>query len=145
VVAVDTITDELKRTIEYLNGHTITEIEISFAWGYGIAHPSTNAWFNVEGKATCVWSCYARSTTATWDVNFEYLIRNEVSGPRIDRLAVGLRAIPGVQARLTGLEAASFRKRPSLAIDAIVSKPGVVDQILAVLDDLVDPVDGQPV
>jgi hypothetical protein len=211
VVAVDTITDELKRTIEYLNGHTITEIEItaleigyladdsieivvprtfgtesirsrqagkgpigevelfgaldasctpegvaavrrlfdwviprggSFAWGYGIAHPSTNAWFNVEGKATCVWSCYARSTTATWDVNFEYLSRNEISGPRIDRLAAGLRAIPGVQARLAGLEAASYRKRPSLAIDAIVSKPGVVDQILASLDDLVDPVDG---
>ncbi len=208
VIAVDTITDELKRTIEYLNGHTIAEIEVtaleigyladdsveivvprtygtesiraragrgpigeaelfaaldascmpasvaairrlyewvephggSFAWGYGITYPSTNAWFNVEGHWTCVWSCYARSTTATWDVNFEYLVRNGVSTDRIGKFVSDLREIAGVQARFAGLEAAAYKKRPSLPIDAIVGKPGAADRILDAMIALVEPV-----
>jgi hypothetical protein len=209
VIAVDTITDELKRTIEYLNGHMIAEVEVtaleigyladdtveivvprtfgtesiraraagrgpigegelfaaldasctaegvaairrlyewvephggSFAWGYGVSFPSTNAWFNVEGHWTCVWSCYARSTTATWDVNFEYLDRNGVSHDRIGRFVSYLREIPGIQARLAGLEAAAYKKRPSLSIDAIVGMPGAADRILTALAGLVDPV-----
>jgi hypothetical protein len=207
VVAVDTITDELKRTIEYLNDHTIAEVEVtaleiayladdgieivvprtfgtefvharsagrgpvgeaelfgalersctpegvsavrrlyewvephggSFAWGYGIAYPSTNAWFVVESHSLCVWSCYARSTTATWDVNFEYLARNGVTTARMADFAAALRTIPGVEARLAGLEAANYRRRPSFPIDAILVKTGAVERILEAIGQLLE-------
>lgn len=207
VIAVDTITDELKRTVEYLNEHTIGEVEVvaleigylrdggveivvpktygteavrakqagrapvgepelfgaleagcstegvaavrrlydwvvprggSFAWGAGIEYPSATAWFNVEGQWVAVWSCYAKSTNPTWDVNFEYLRRKGVSIARIDALAASLREIEGVSARFSGLEQRDYLRRPSLPIDGIVAKPGAVDRILDALSALVD-------
>lgn len=206
VVAVDTITDELKRTIEYLNEHTIAEIEVAaleigyladsgveivvprtyglesaraksagkgpigepelfgaldktcspegvqavrrlfdwvkpnggdFAWGLGIAYPSTNAWFTVEGHWVCTWSLYARSTTPTWDVDFEYLLNKGVSTDRMAAFAAALRSIPGVETRLTGLEAAGYKRRPSLSIDGIIAKPGAVEIIERALAELI--------
>lgn len=107
-----------------------------FAWGLGIAYPSTNAWFTVEGHWVCTWSCYARSANPTWDVNFEYLVKKGVSEARVRRLAERLRYVPGIEARLAGLEAAHYRRRPSLPIDTIVAQPGVVDQIDAALAEL---------
>ena len=207
VIAVDAITDELKRTVEYLNEHTVGEVEVvaleigylrdegveivvpktygteavrakaagkgpigeaelfaaleqactpagvaairelydwvephggSFAWGLGVAFPSTTAWFNVDSQWVAVWSCYARSGSATWDVNFEYLRRKGVSTERIATLAASLRGIDGVDARFAGLEERDYLRRPSLPIDAIVAKPGVAGRILAALAQLID-------
>lgn len=208
VIAVDTITEELKQTVEHLNEHTIGEVEVvaleigylrdegveivapktygteavrakaagrgpigepelfaaldascspagvaairqlydwvephggSFAWGLGVAYPSTNAWITVEGQWVCVWSCYARSANATWDVNFEYLRRKGVSTDKIAALAASLREIDGVEGRFTGLEEKDFLRRPSLPIDAIVAKTGAADRIQAAL---AKPADG---
>jgi hypothetical protein len=206
VTAVDTITDELKQTIEYLNDHTIAEVEVvaleigylsddgveivlpktygieslrakaagkgpigeaelfdalasscsqegvaafrelfewvephggSFAWGLGIAYPSTTAWFTVEGQWVAVWSCYARSTNATWDVNFEYLRRKGVSIDRLVKLADSLRQLEGVAPRFEGLEERDYLRRPSLGIDAVLAKPGVTAHVLASLNALI--------
>ena len=207
VIAVDAITDELKRTVEYLNEHTVGEVEVvaleigylrdegveivlprtygteavrakaaghgpigepelfaaleksctpagvaavrqlygwvephggSFAWGLGVAYPSTTAWFNVEGQWVAVWSCYARAGSATWDVNFEYLRRKGVSTERMAALAASLRRVDGVATRFAGLEEKDFLRRPSLPIDGVVAKPGAASRILDALAALVD-------
>ena len=85
-----------------------------------------------------MWSCYARSTTATWDVNFEYLARNGVTTARMADFAAALRTIPGVEARLAGLEAANYRRRPSFPIDAILVKTGAVERILEAIGQLLE-------
>jgi len=208
VIAVDSITDELRRTIEYLNEHTIAEVEVAaleivyvadggvemvvpktyglelarsktqggepvgedelfaalqkacspagveavrrlyewvephggnFAWGLGIAYPSTNAWFSIEGHRVCTWSCYARSAAPTWDVDFEYLSNKGVTAERMRAFADELRTIPGVSNRFSGLEESGFKRRPSLAVDSILTQPGAVDTILRALETLVDP------
>ncbi len=208
VVAVDKITDELKRTIEYLNEHTIAEIEVagleigyladsgveivvpkiyglesaraksagkgpigetdlfgaleavcspegvrvarriydwvkphggSFAWGQGIAYPSTSAWFTVEGHSVCTWSLYARSTSPSWDIGFEYLLAKGVSPTRMTAFADALRTIPGVEARLAGLEKSGYKRRPSLSIEGILVKPGAVEIIERALAELIGP------
>jgi hypothetical protein len=208
VIAVDTITDELKRTIEYLNAHTIAEVEVTgleigyladsgveivvprtygleqararaagkgpigetelfaaldatcspegvqaarrlydwvkphggdFAWGFGIAYPSTNAWFTVEGFWAATWSIYARSTTPTFDIGFEFLLNKGVSVERLGAFATALRKIPGVDARFIGLEKDGYKRRPSLPIDGILAKPGAAEAIEAALAALIDP------
>jgi hypothetical protein len=110
----------------------------SFAWGLGVAFPSTTAWFNVDGPWVAVWSCYARSGSATWDVNFEYLRRKGVSAGKMAALAAALREVEGVEARFAGLEEKDFLRRPSLPIDGIVAKPGVAQLILDALAARVD-------
>ncbi len=110
----------------------------SFAWGFGDQYPSTTAWFNVEGQWVAVWSCYARSTNPTWDVNFEYLRRKGVSTERMAGLAGSLRQLEGVTPRLAGLEERDYLRRPSLSIDGVVANPGAVQRILSALSELVD-------
>jgi hypothetical protein len=102
----------------------------------GIAYPSTNAWFGIEGHWVCTWSLYARSSTPTWDIDFEYLVNKGVSTERLAALATALRTIPGVDARLSGLEQAAYKRRPSLPIDGIVAKPGTVEVIELALAQL---------
>jgi hypothetical protein len=51
--------------------------------------------------------------------------------------AAALRSIPGVDARLAGLEQAGYKRRPSLFVDGIVAKPGAVETIERALAELV--------
>ncbi len=50
-----------------------------------------------------------------------------------------LSKIPGVAQRYSDVEAAEFKRRPSLIIDEYLTKQGAVETIIAALDDLIAP------
>lgn len=204
VIAVDSITDELKQVVRYLNEHTVSEIRVlalelgyvadgdievlvptvygeesatrkaqvsrrvwdeaslfdaldrlcpegrpvierlyhhavchgdGFYWGDG-ASPSVTAYYRIGDAQAPVWSCYTRPKTSSWDLNWEWMHSRQVPETALVQLAGRMRAIPGVAARLQGLEDAGWRKRPSLPIAALLAVPGVVDQVILALDEL---------
>lgn len=207
VVAVDAITDELKKVVRYLNEHTVAEIRVlalelgyvadgdveilvptvygdesasrktqatsvarrrwdeaalfdalqrlcpeglpvirrlyehavahdnSFYWGDG-ASPSVTAYLTVAGALVPVWSCYTRASNSSWDVNFDWMRSKGVPETVMTRLVDRLRSIPGADARLEGIEEAGWRRRPGLPIATLLTGPGIVDQLIAALVEL---------
>lgn len=67
--------------------------------------------------------------TGVFVINFEYLANNGVSLPVLSRLAETLGTIPGVKAQYVGLEEKQFKVRPSLSINQILARPGIVEQV----------------
>jgi hypothetical protein len=100
--------------------------------------PGVTAVFEVGGRRVGVWSCYS-DLKPTFVVNFEWLVPH-VPVERLARLANRLRSIPSVAERLTGLEEAGYRRRPSLAVNAVLARPGAADVIILALEELLaDP------
>lgn len=201
VVAVDSITDELKKVIRYLNEHTVAEIRVLalelgyvadgdvevliptvygdesatrktqtssrhvwdeaslfkvlerlcpegvpvirqlydfavrndnyFYWGDG-ASPSVTAYLTVGGVKAPVWSCYTRegSFGCSWDVNFDWMRSRGVPEATMKVLLDCLLAIPGVAARLQGVQDSGWRRRPSLPISPLLTTPGTAEQLM---------------
>lgn len=206
VIAVDQLTEELKRTVLYLNEHTVPEVQVlALELGYvadeGVeilvpaiygqesvqrkAAPAQRRWDEATVFAALADCCstdgvmaarrlydFVRSRGATFNwgvgplaavtarlpvnggkpasilslyewpkgkggvaINFEYM--QEVPTELKSRLAERLRTIPGVVERFVGLEQASFRKRPTLSIDQVLTQMGAVETIEAALDEVI--------
>jgi hypothetical protein len=96
--------------------------------------PGVTAVFEVDGRRVGVWSCYS-DLKPTFVVNFEWLVPH-LPVDRLARLANRLRTIPSVAERLAGLEEAGYRRRPSLAVNAVLARPGAADVITLALEEL---------
>jgi hypothetical protein len=206
VIAVDSITEELKDMVEFINKHTISDVEVlalelgyvasenveilipevygeessrarpaargrswtddelfkalderckpeaaaafrqffdfskerasNLYWGEGSNYPSVTVWFKIGDQDVATWSCYAYQAGPKLEVNFEWL-RRRVDIGRLRTLADQLRAIPGADKSMVGLEEADFRKRPSFLLDAILAQPGAVERFRAAIAGLI--------
>jgi hypothetical protein len=94
------------------------------------------AYYRIGEAQAPVWSCYTRPKTSSWDLNWDWMHSRQVPEAALSQLAGRMRVIPGVAARLQGLEEAGWRKRPSLPIATLLAAPGVVDQVILALDEL---------
>ena len=101
------------------------------------AQPSFNAWLQIAGQWVSTWSCYTRERTLT--INFGTLVR-KVPRDRLELLARDLRAIPGINASLEGLEQSGFKKFPGLPLDEVAGRVDTIDAIVRALDRLIGPV-----
>lgn len=207
VIAVDSITPELKDVVEYINKHMISDVEVlalelgyvatenveilipelygeessrarpaargrswseedlfgslterctseavkafrelydfskarasNLYWGEGNNYPSVTVWFQMGEQSVATWSCYAYPTGPKLELNFEWL-RRRVDAQRLRQLADRIRAIPGAEKTMVGLEETEFRKRPSFSLDAVVAQPGAVERFCEAFTDLID-------
>lgn len=92
----------------------------------------------IHDKPLTVFNLYADQTAIpTFSINFEYLAQ-VCSTAAITTFAKDLRECPELAAYLKGLEAANFKKRPSIPISDVLGMPGVVGTIIKALDELLD-------
>ena len=95
--------------------------------------PALSAVFELGGRTMGLWSCYS-DLKPTFVVNFEWLVPH-VPLDRLARLANRLRSVPSVAERLAGLEEAGYRRRPALAVNAVLAQPGAADVITLALEE----------
>jgi hypothetical protein len=95
--------------------------------------PALTAVCDVGGHAVGLWSCYS-DLKPTFVVNFEWLAPH-MPLQRLARLANRLRSVPSVAERLAGLEEAGYRRRPALAVNAVLAQPGAADVITLALEE----------
>jgi hypothetical protein len=108
----------------------------SILWGSGPL-PSVTTRTPLAGKPSSVLTLYEwPKGQCKLAVNFEYLLFS-VQEPSIAQLAADLRAIPGITDRLTGLEAAGYKKRPTIPIESMTD-PTILAGVFAAVDALVD-------
>jgi hypothetical protein len=100
--------------------------------------PSVAVWFTVEGHWVSVWSCFARTSGPMVEINFEYLAKRGVSRARLEGLARALQRLPCATAPVGVVVAKGFNGRAPIPLHRGLDAPGAMDELLAILDDLVD-------
>ena len=109
----------------------------SLYWGNGKLHPSMTAWVQVDGTESPIWSCYLADNDATLlGLNFDWL-RTRTTEERMANLAEGLRSVPEAKALLEDLEEREYRRRPSLRVAGVLTRPEALEGLLEAYATLV--------
>jgi TIR domain len=108
----------------------------TFSWGTAQL-PYVSARFYIGATPYTVFSLYEwPAGKVVFVLNFEYLQGGALPLTALARLAERLRTIPKMADRYAGLEQASFKKRPELSVDQVLSQPGAVATVESAIDEL---------
>lgn len=110
---------------------------VEVRWGRG-SSASVNVRLNVHGRRASVLGLYAwPGSKGLLTVNFGYMADAGVPVGVLRRFAERLSAIPEFQKPISTLEKAGYRKFPSIQIDPVLARPGVVETIQNALDEII--------
>ncbi len=117
--------------------NSLSEWASDVRWGRG-ASASVNFRFDVAGTKPSVLGLYAwPGSKGLLTVNFGFMADARVPADVLRRFAQRLSAIPEFQNLLPALERARYKKFPSIRIDPVLARPGVIETIQAALDEIV--------
>jgi hypothetical protein len=107
------------------------------SYGRG-ASPSVTFWLPLASAEQPLFTIFAYTgeNTPSLEVAFAYLKDRQATAEQLDRIAQVVRSLPNGAAKLSGLEASLYGKRPGLSLEATVAAPGAVATLLSLVDEL---------